>query len=165
MRLAATGKERIAAPVATVWSRLLDHHFIARCAPGIESVHAEDATHFRAVTALGVGSVKVRFTVHVELVDLRPPESARMLVRGEAPGSALNAASSATLSANDDGSTSLDWAVTSDVHGTLANVGARLLNGTARRLMAAFWKKFAARVAGAPAEKGKKQRSHRTSRT
>ena len=41
----------------------------------------------------------------------------------------------------------LRWDATSEVRGTVASVGARLLKGTAKQLTESFWRKFAARVA------------------
>jgi hypothetical protein len=42
--------------------------------------------------------------------------------------------------------TRLNWSATSDVSGTVASVGARLLEGTARRLTEQFWTDFARRI-------------------
>jgi carbon monoxide dehydrogenase subunit G len=44
------------------------------------------------------------------------------------------------------GRTRLNWSATTNVSGTLASVGARLLEGTARRLTEEFWTDFARRV-------------------
>lgn len=171
MRFEVAGTETIAAPVDHVWAHLVDYEFVASCAPGIESAEAIDETHFRVVAALGAGSVKVRFTTTVELLGLRPPHFAHMTVRGDAPGSAMHAESSATLGPADGGGTRLTWSVSSNVHGTLATVGARLLKGTAKRLSAAFWRKFAKQVAatsrvgrGAPSPGGSSPRSSGRSR-
>ena len=40
----------------------------------------------------------------------------------------------------------LKWSASSEVRGTVASVGARLLKGTAKKLTESFWDKFAARV-------------------
>jgi carbon monoxide dehydrogenase subunit G len=40
----------------------------------------------------------------------------------------------------------LNWAADSEVSGTVASVGARLLEGTARKLTEEFWTDFARRV-------------------
>lgn len=164
MRLAFSGVEEIAASRDHVWAQLLDHRVVGSCAPGVESVEATGADRFNVIAAFGVGSVRLRFAIGVKLSDLDPPRSANMSVRGQAPGSALNAESSISLEAVGPNSTRLAWSISSDVHGTVANVGARLLGGTAKRLTARFWKAFAKRVARPvekkkPAAKGKKARS------
>jgi carbon monoxide dehydrogenase subunit G len=45
-----------------------------------------------------------------------------------------------------NGRVRLNWAADSDVSGTVASVGARLLEGTARKLTEEFWTDFARRV-------------------
>ncbi len=77
MRLEFSGSPEIAASVERVWERLMDHKFVASCAPAVESVEAVDGTHFKVISALGVGSVKLRFKLNVELSDLQPPRAAR----------------------------------------------------------------------------------------
>ena len=158
MRLELSGEQSVTAPIETVWQRLMDPQFVASCAPGVETVEPVDDTHYLVIAGLGVGSIKLRFTLHVELLDLAPPTRARMAVRGDAPGSAARAESSATLTSLTTDSTRLDWTVAADVHGTIANVGARLLGGTVGRLTGAFWKKFAAHAArGTKSQKAKKK--------
>ena len=48
----------------------------------------------------------------------------------------------------------MSWKAVSDISGTVASVGARLMEGTARKLTEQFWIKFAASIseAGPPPE-------------
>jgi len=160
VRVELSGTQVINAPAETVWAHLLDHKFVAESAPGVESVEAIDAERFRVVAALGVGSIKLRFALQVELSDIEPPSRLRISVKGNAPGSAMRAEATASLVASGPNASSLDWTIASDVHGTIAGVGARLLQATARKLTQTFWKKFAKRTAAA-AKKGKTPRRTR----
>jgi uncharacterized protein len=146
MKLEFSGSPAIAAPRERVWERLMDPHFVAQSAPGVESVHVIDATHFKVVSGFGVGSIKVRFAMDVELYDIIDGRSAKMRVRGKAPGSAIDVVSN--LQVDDAGSagTQLKWSATSEISGTVASVGARLMEGTARKLTEQFWTDFAQRV-------------------
>jgi uncharacterized protein len=145
MKLEFSGSPAIAAPRERVWERLMDPHFVAQSAPGVESVEAVDPTHFKVISGFGVGSIRVRFTMDVELFDIDAGKSAKMRVRGKAPGSAIDVVSK--LQVDDAGSgTQLNWSATSEVSGTVANVGARLMEGTARKLTEQFWTDFAQRV-------------------
>src|SRR2546430_14188845 len=87
MRLDFSGAREIAAPPEQVWQRLLDHEFVASVAPGVESVEAVGDRHFKGGSAFGVGSVKLRFQLDVELTDVRPPQRLKLAARGKAPGS------------------------------------------------------------------------------
>ena len=149
MRLETSGVQEIDAPAAVVWSNLTDPAFVAAAA-GVESVEPVDAEHFRVVALLGVGSISLRFTLHVQLHDVDPLVGLRMSVQGAAPGSAMRVEAGATLTSSDVGPTRLAWTVTSDVHGTIAGIGARLLQGTMRRKTEAFWTQFAGNCAATP---------------
>jgi carbon monoxide dehydrogenase subunit G len=146
MKLEFSGSPTISAPRERVWERLMDPHFVAQSAPGVESVDALDPTHFKVISGFGVGSIKVRFTMDVELFDIITGKSAKMRVRGKAPGSAIDVVSNMQISDAGSGSSQLNWSATSEVSGTVASVGARLMEGTARKLTEQFWTDFARRV-------------------
>ena len=146
MKLEFSGAPEITAPRQVVWDRLLDPNFVAASAPGVESVESMDPTHFKVVSGLGVGAVKVKFKLDVELFDVVERESLKMRARGKAPGSNVDVVSGVRLEDAGDGHTRLNWSATSEVSGTVASVGARLLEGTARHLTEQFWTDFARRV-------------------
>ena len=146
MKLNFSGAPEITASRPKLWSKLLDPDFVAASAPGVESVEAVDPTHFKVVSALGVGAVKVRFKLDVELFDIVEGERLKMRARGKAPGSNLDVLSELQLEDAGGGKSRLRWSATSEVSGTVASVGARLLEGTARRLTEQFWTDFAQRV-------------------
>jgi carbon monoxide dehydrogenase subunit G len=146
MRLNFSGAPVITAPAAVVWGKLLDADFVAASAPGVESVERVDPTHFRVISGLGVGAVKVRFRLDVELFDIVEGERLKMRARGKAPGSMVDVVSALQVEDAGNGRTRLNWSATSDVSGTVGSVGGRLLEGTARRLTEQFWTDFARRV-------------------
>lgn len=146
MKLEFSGAPVITASPQQVWQRLLDPDFVAASAPGVESVEATDPTHFKVISGLGIGAVKVRFKLDVELFDIVEGEQLKMRARGNAPGSAVEVVSSLRVENAGGGKTRLNWSATSEVSGTVASVGARLLEGTARRLTEQFWTDFAQRA-------------------
>jgi carbon monoxide dehydrogenase subunit G len=146
MKLHFSGAPEISTTRAHVWRRLLDPSFVAQSAPGVESVEAIDATHFKVVSAFGVGAIKLRFALNVELSDVVEPERATMRARGKAPGSVVDVVANVRLEDATAGRVRLQWTAESDVSGTVASVGARLLEGTARKLTEQFWTDFARRV-------------------
>ena len=146
MRLDFEGTVLVSVPLQQVWDHLMSPRFVASCAPGVEGVEAVDSSHYRVTTLLGIGSVRVRFVMALELADLVPPERGRMVVRGTAPGSVVQAETTVRLAADGPAATRLDWTVHSEVRGTIASTGARLLKGTARKLTEQFWNAFGERV-------------------
>jgi carbon monoxide dehydrogenase subunit G len=146
MQLEFSGAPEITAPRERVWERLMDPDFVAASAPGVESVQPVDSTRFKVISGLGIGPIRVRFQLDVALSDLVAPERLRMLAYGHAPGSTVEVVSSVRLVALGPGRTRLDWAATTTIGGTLAGIGGRLVEGTARRLTEDFWSDFARRV-------------------
>ena len=146
MKMEFFGAPEITASPERVWAKLMDPDFVAASAPGVESVEAVDPMHFKVVSGLGVGSVKVRFKLDVELFDVVMGRELKMRARGKGPGSAVDVVSHLRLEDGAPERTRLNWSATSEVSGTVASVGARLLEGTARRLTEQFWADFARRV-------------------
>lgn len=88
MRLSFSGAPEVAAALHVVWPRIVDPHFVARHGPGVESVEVLDPQHFRVISGFGVGSIKLRFGIDVELIEVIPTSRLTMKARGKAPGSA-----------------------------------------------------------------------------
>jgi carbon monoxide dehydrogenase subunit G len=146
MKLEFSGSPVIYATRDYVWSRLTDPDFVAASAPGVETVEAVDPTHFKIVSGLGLGAVKVRFNLEVELFDVVEGRSLKMRSRGNGLGSTVDVVSSLRIAEAAPGTVRLDWSATSEVSGTMANVSGRFLEGTARKLTHDFWTDFAKRV-------------------
>ncbi|MGZ3586432.1 MAG: CoxG family protein [Candidatus Limnocylindrales bacterium] len=125
----------IAAPRDRVWAFLIDPQQVGSCGPGVESIEVVDATHFRAKAKVGVGFISARFTINLEMAELRPPELARILAHGQAPGSAVDATAGMALSELAPDRTRMDWSADVNISGTLASVGARLIQGTAEKMI------------------------------
>ncbi len=146
MHLEFSGEPEINAPVERVWTHLLDHEFVAHCAPGVKRVEPLSTSSFRVVTGFAVGSLKLLFTVDVELHDILPGKSLSLTVHGKAAGSEVRARSAVALAPLPRNHTRLTWTAETTLMGTVVNVGSRLLRGSVRRITQKFWKKFAAAV-------------------
>jgi carbon monoxide dehydrogenase subunit G len=136
---------------ARVWAHLLDPRFVAASAPAVESVDVLDPTHYRVVSALGLGFFKLRFVLDIELLDLVEPERARMRAHGTAPGTTVGFESKIRLEELDPGRVRLHWEAASEMHGAAAGIGAPLVEGVVRKLTEMFWHDFARRAAAAAA--------------
>lgn len=146
MQLTFSGSPEVAAPREVLWARLLDPSAVAACAPGVESVEPLDEARYKVVCAFGVGAIKARFSLTVELSDLAPPETARMRAHGTAPGSVVDVVTGIRLESLGPTQTRLHWTAEATIGGTIASVGARLFEGTARKIINRFWQDFAAKT-------------------
>jgi carbon monoxide dehydrogenase subunit G len=134
-----SGTQTVAAPIEKVWAFLMDVNNVAACAPGFQSLEVLEDERWKAVVAVGVGAVKAKFTLDITRPEMQEPEHMTMKGRGKAPGSAVDLHGDMHLTSLESGETLMDWKATVTVSGTIASVGARLLQGTAERLTGQFF--------------------------
>jgi len=134
-----SGTQTIDAPIETVWAFLLDVNKVAVCVPGFQSLEVLGEEHWKAVVAVGIGPVKAKFTLDVTRPEMHEPDQMVVKGRGKAPGSAVELAGEMQLTALEEGQTRMDWKATVTVSGTIASVGARLLQGVAEKLTGQFF--------------------------
>ena len=129
------GTVQIDAPRDKVWAFVMDPDQVGQCGPGVETIEVIDDTHFKATAKVGVGFISARFVVNMEFAEVTPPDAATIKAHGQAPGSAVDAAAQMRLSDGDGGGTTMDWSADVTISGTLASVGARMIEGTADKMI------------------------------
>jgi carbon monoxide dehydrogenase subunit G len=130
-----SGSTEIKAPRDKVWAFVIDPQQVGWCGPGVESIEEIDATHFRAKAKVGIGVIAARFVVNLELAEAVEPDRAVIKANGQAPGSAVEATGSMALSGPPEGPTTMAWSADVRIMGTIASVGARLIEGTANKMI------------------------------
>ncbi len=148
------GESLIAASRDVVWTALNDPAVLARCIDGVESLtaatDASGATRLDGKMNARVGPVRAIFAGGVTLTEVDAPN--RYVLVGEGKGGvagfAKGTAEVTLADADVDGvpGTRLDYAVSSSVGGKLAQLGARLIEGTARGYAETFFTRFKAEV-------------------
>ncbi len=147
-----TGQYRIEAPRQAVWEALNDVEVLRTCIPGVEEIEKTSDTEFTAKVKAKVGPVSARFAGAVTLSDLDPPNG--YTISGEGKGGAAGfAKGGAKVRLEEDGAgTLLNYDVEAKVGGKLAQIGSRLIDGTAKKMADDFFSRFAETVGGPPAE-------------
>jgi carbon monoxide dehydrogenase subunit G len=141
-----TGERRIPAPRQRVWQGLNDPEILKQCIPGCETIEKLSDTEFTAKVVARVGPVKANFAGKVTLSELDPP--AGYTISGEGTGGVAGFAKGGAKVALEEegGETILRYGVQAQVGGKLAQIGSRLIDGTARKMADDFFSKFAALV-------------------
>lgn len=145
------GSQTIAADRATVWAALNDPETLKACIPGCVSLDKTSDTTFEAVVKQKVGPVSATFNGAVELSNLNPPHS--YTIFGEGKGGAAGFAkggADVSLEETAEG-TVLTYVAEAKVGGKIAQLGARLIDGFARKMADQFFSTFKSTVEG-PAE-------------
>lgn len=136
------GDVSIAADQQHVWNALNDPDVLRQCIPGCETVTREADNVLLAKVTAKIGPIKAGFSGRVTLSDLDPPNS--YLISGEGSGGAAGfARGSAAVRLTTAGhATQLHYEVDAAVGGKLAQIGARLIDSTARKMAEEFFAKF-----------------------
>lgn len=131
-----SGSVEIAAGRGRVWDFVSDPQQMGGCGPGVETVEIVDDDHFTARAKVTVGPISARFDVDAEFTERTSPDTAKVRARAKAPGTAVDGMAEMTLRDGDaDGKTVMDWSADVQFSGMLASLGARLIEGTANKLI------------------------------
>jgi carbon monoxide dehydrogenase subunit G len=142
------GEYRIPAPQQAVWEALNDTETLKACIPGCETIDKTSDTEMTATVKAKVGPVSAKFKGKVTLSDLNPPNSYRISGEGQG-GPAGFGKGGATVTLEQDGSdTVLRYEANAQVGGKLAQIGARLVDGAAKKIADEFFSNFATHVGG-----------------
>jgi uncharacterized protein len=131
-----TGEEKIPANLDAVWRFVTDAEKVGRCFPDVVDVTVRDATHFDAVVKVGVGPVRGKFTLKVELLPAASTRRIDMKISGGGFGSAVDLTAGADLVDEGDGTTLLKWSGQAEARGPIAAVGGRVLDAQTEKLIA-----------------------------
>lgn len=143
------GEYRIAARREEVWALINDPAVLRACIPGCDSLEGTPETGFAARVTTKIGPVKATFAGNVALSNVNAPES--LTISGEGKGGVAGfAKGGADVHLAEDGAqTVLTYLARAQVGGKLAQLGARLIDSTAKKLADEFFEKLAAQAAAA----------------
>ncbi len=142
-----SGRYRIPAPRAKVWAALNDPVVLKESIPGCQSLEKLSDTEMAATVKAKVGPVSATFKGAVTLTNLDPPNG--YTISGEGKGGVAGFAkggADVALADDGDGMTLLTYTAKGQVGGKLAQVGARLVDATAKQMADQFFAKFAEKV-------------------
>jgi carbon monoxide dehydrogenase subunit G len=143
MAMNMSGEFVLPADKATVWARLNDPATLQASIPGCESLEKLSDTDFQAVVKVKIGPVSARFNGKVHLTDIKAPDSYRIAGEGEGGVAGFAKGGASVRLADGDGGTKLSYDVDAQVGGKIAQLGARLIDGSARKLAGEFFANFA----------------------
>ncbi|MBN8960250.1 MAG: carbon monoxide dehydrogenase subunit G [Rhizobiales bacterium] len=128
-----TGDYQLAASPENVWRAIHDDIVLQRCIPGCKSIERLSEDQLRAVVTTKVGPVSATLKGLITFSEQTPPKS--LYLTGSGDGGIVGFAKGGarvTLEAVPDG-THLNYEIDVAIGGKLAQLGQRLLAGTAKK--------------------------------
>ena len=144
------GEYRIEAPRQEVWDALNDPEILKQAIPGCDEIVKTSDTEMSAKVTAKVGPVKAKFQGAVTLSDVNPPESYTISGEGKGGPAGFAKGGAKVALAEDGAATVLSYEVNANVGGKLAQIGSRLIDGTAKKMADDFFGNFATLVGGPP---------------
>jgi uncharacterized protein len=133
-----TGEHTFSAPREKVWQFLLDPDVLKACLPGCEKLDVIGPDEYSATMKIGVAMIKGTFTGRVKISNKVEPSSYTMLVEGSGPQGQVSGEGTLELIEN-DGKTTVKYHGEANVRGTIARVGARMIQPAARTIVGQFF--------------------------
>jgi len=147
-----SGERRIHAPRQKVWEALNDPEILKASIPGCDSMERLGENELKATASIKIGPISAKFAGKVTLADIDPPNG--YTITGEGQGGVAGfAKGGASVRLTDiDGGTLLTYDVKAQVGGKIAQLGARLIDASAKQMAETFFDRFSARLAPAAPE-------------
>ncbi len=142
------GKYEVAAPPDRVYEMLLDPAVLARSMPGCEALDPAGDDEYSMRMKMVLASMSGLFQGKVRIADRNPPASYRLVVEGTGKIGFMKGEGVLTLTSASP-TTMVSFEGDVQVGGTIAAVGQRLVETTARMLIKRFFDKLNAEVVAA----------------
>ena len=124
-----------------------DPEVLARAIPGCESLEKVGPDEYRMKMKMALASLSGAFEGKVRITEQTPPNSFRLVVEGTGRIGFVKGDGLLKLTPTEAGGTEVAYEGEAQVGGTIAVVGQRLIDGTAKTMIKKFFDKLAAEAA------------------
>jgi carbon monoxide dehydrogenase subunit G len=141
-----SGSYALALPRESAYQIMQDPEILARAIPGCESLEKIGPDEYRMKMKMALASLSGAFEGKVRIMEQTPPESFRLVVEGSGRVGFVKGDGVLKLSPV-EGGTEVSYEGDAQVGGTMAAVGQRLIDGTAKMMIKKFFERLAAEAA------------------
>jgi len=142
-----SGTYTLPLPQERAYSVMQDPEVLARAIPGCENLEKIGPDEYRMKMKMALASLSGAFEGKVRITEQTPPNSFRLVVEGTGRIGFVKGDGLLKLTPADGGGTEVAYEGDAQVGGTIAAVGQRLIDGTAKTMIKKFFDKLAAEAA------------------
>ena len=139
-----SGSHALAVPPERAYQMMQDPEILAQAMPGCEALEKTGENEYRMKMKMVLASLPGVFDGKIRIADQNPPSQFRLLVEGSGRPGFIKGDGLLNLSPGANGGTEVSYDGDVQVGGTIAAVGQRLLDGTAKILIRKFFERLAA---------------------
>jgi len=152
-----TGQRTLPVPPQQAWNALNDPQMLKECIPGCESVTLTGPLQYEVLMAARIGPVAAKFKGKLSQSDVVEPESYTITFDGQGGVAGFGKGSAKVRLTPVAAGTQLDYDVSAQVGGKIAQIGSRLVDAAAAKIADDFFASFETKLgeaaaAAAPAE-------------
>ena len=137
-----SGSYTLPLPPERAYQMMQDPEVLARAIPGCQGLEKMGEGEYHLKMKMVLASLSGAFEGSVRITDQNPPSSFRLVVAGSGRIGFVEGDGLLKLSAA-DGGTEVSYEGDAQVGGTIAAVGQRLIDGTAKMMIKKFFEKLA----------------------
>jgi len=143
-----TGEQLIPMAQEQTWQALNDTAMLKDCIPGCETIERTSENEYQLVMTAKVGPVSAKFKGKMTISDAEPPNAYTLVFEGQGGVAGFAKGQASVKLTPEDGATRLGYSVKAMIGGKLAQVGARLIDGVAKKMADQFFTNFNKRASG-----------------
>ena len=133
------GNVVLAAPPDKVWQALNNPEVLRVCIPGCEEITALSPTEMQARVVIKMGPVRATFVGKVSMTQIVPMQGYTLNFEGSGGSAGFAKGSSVITLSNVPEGTQLSYTVKASIAGKLGQIGARMIDASARQLADKFF--------------------------
>jgi uncharacterized protein len=138
-----SGSSTLATPPERAYQMMQDPEVLARAIPGCESLEKIGPDEYRMKMKMAMASISGAFEGKVRITDQQSPTSFKLIVEGSGKIGFMKGEGLLKLAPSADG-TEVSYEGDVQVGGTIAAVGQRLIDATAKMMIKRFFDKLSA---------------------
>jgi hypothetical protein len=141
-----TGQRILPVPPQQAWNALNDPEMLKACIPGCESITLTGPNQYEVLMAARIGPVAAKFKGKLSQSDVIEPVSYKISFDGQGGVAGFGKGSADVRLTAVDAGTQLDYDVSAQVGGKIAQIGSRLVDAAAAKIAEEFFSSFEAKL-------------------
>lgn len=138
---------------AQAWAALNDDAVLQSCIPGCESLERTGPDQLSVVVMAAVGPVRARFKAQLQMLEVEAPNRYTVQFDGQGGVAGFGKGRAAvSLSSVAENRCLLSYSADVQIGGKLAQIGSRVVDGAAQKIIGEFFARFEQAVAAPAAE-------------